>query len=187
MDDVRSSLEEQTDIWNSVTYNIDPTLDPSLRHLVEKILPLATYYMSVDEFIQEHARFEFGTVNHALASAIRVFTNDYLTFMAQLEHQFQTSVTFTLQKLWFYAQDTMQNMKILYDLANAIQSIPVIPQHDGEDDIDAVIEGLQNEEASESIIPEERKGGAILNILSERLIGLSGQVDNSLKGHCFLC
>lgn len=130
--------------------------------------------MSVDAFVDIHARFEYGTVNHALCSAIRVFIKEYLTFMAQLEHQFQTSSSFTLQKLWFFAQDTLQNMKVLHDLAMTIRSIQVIPQSDREDDIDAVIEGLQEEASDDANIPEERKGGAILNILSERLIGLSG-------------
>lgn len=97
--------------------------------------------------------------------------------MAQLEHQFQTSPTFTLQKLWFFAQNTLQNMKVLHDLAMTIRAIQVLkPELEEEDDIDAVIEGLQQQDnASEDAhIPEERKGGAILNILSERLIGLSG-------------
>jgi gamma-tubulin complex component 2 len=150
-------------------------VDPSLKHLVEKILPLATYYMSVDAFVDVYSRFEYGTINHALCSAIRVFLKEYLTFMAQLEHQFQTSPTFTLQKLWFFAQGTLQNMKVLHDLAMTIRAIQITPQNPEEEDIDAVIEGLQQGESNDDVnIPEERKGGAILNILSERLIGLSG-------------
>jgi Gamma tubulin complex component N-terminal len=48
-----------------------PRADPSIRQLVEKLLPIATYYMSVDAFVELHSRFEFGTVSHALCSAIR--------------------------------------------------------------------------------------------------------------------
>lgn len=149
------------------------TVDPSLKHLVEKILPLATYYVSVNDFVEVYSRFEYGTINHALCSAIQVFLKDYLSFIAQLEHQFQTSTTFTLQKLWFYAQDTLRTMKVLHNLSMSIRSIQIPPKNDH--DIDSVIEGLQQEEASDELqIPVERKGGAILNILSERLIGLSG-------------
>lgn len=148
-------------------------IDPSLKHLVEKILPLATYYVSVNDFVEVYSRYEYGTINHALCAAIQVFLKDYLSFIAQLEHQFQTCTTFALQKLWFYAQDTLKIMKVLHDLAMTIRSIQIAPKSD--QDIDAVIEGLQQEEASdEPQVPVERKGGAILNILSERLIGLSG-------------
>lgn len=141
--------------------------------MVEKILPLATYYASVNDFVEVYSRFEYGTINHALCAAIQVFLKEYLSFIAQLEHQFQTSTTFTLQKIWFYAQDTLKIMKVLHDLSITIRSIQIPPKSD--QDIDAVIEGLQQEETSdEPQIPVERKGGAILNILSERLIGLSG-------------
>ncbi|OAC99740.1 hypothetical protein MUCCIDRAFT_127297, partial [Mucor lusitanicus CBS 277.49] len=151
-------------------------VDPSLKHLVEKILPMATYYMSITAFIDQFSRFEYGTINHALCAAMRVYTKEYLTFIAQLEHEFQTSTSFTLQRLWFYAQELLQSMKILHNLAMTIRSIKTSKAaEDDEDDIEAVIEGLQKEESNEEVhISENQKGGAILNILSERLIGLSG-------------
>ncbi|GAA5803659.1 hypothetical protein HPULCUR_009142 [Helicostylum pulchrum] len=186
MDEHTSEFTPDADAWNAIKYDIDPTLDPSLKHLVEKLLPLATYYTSVDAFVNLCSRYEYGTINHALCSGIRVFIKEYLTFMAQLEHQFQTSTRFTLQRLWFYAQSTIQNMKVLHDLAMTIRAIQIPPKNDEEEDFDAVIEGLQKEEASDEIhIPEERKGGAILNILSERLIGLSGD-PNSKKMYTYL-
>lgn len=175
IDDSTASATDDTNVWKTIKYDIDPTLDPSLKHLVEKLLPLATYYISVQAFVELYARYEYGTINHALCSGIRVFLKEYLTFIAQLEHQFQTSTRFTLQRLWFYAQNTLQNMKVLHDLAMTIRSIQIPPKPDEEEDFDAVIEGLQKEEATDEVqIPEEKKGGAILNILSERLIGLSG-------------
>ncbi|KAI8065396.1 gamma-tubulin complex component protein [Gilbertella persicaria] len=179
MEDVQSNYPDlfEHNIWNAITYSIDPTLDPSLKHLVEKMLPLATHYMSIEAFVSQYSRFEYGTVNHALCAGIRVFIKDHLTFVAQLEHAFQTSPEFTLQRLWFYAQDILQSMKIVHDLAMCIRSIKA-NLHESEaqeqDDIDAVIEGLQEENSDEIHIPEKQKGGAILNILSERLIGLSG-------------
>lgn len=183
--------------WDQIIYTIDPTLgnffikpnalsilmtfpavDPSLKHLVEKILPLSTYYSSVEAFVETHARFEYGIVNHALSAAIKTFLKQYTSFIAQLEHQFHTCNTFTLQKVWFYAQDTMHSMKILQNLVTTIRSIQVTIENEesNEDDIEAVIEGLKEEEAngSDRKIPEQQKGGAILNVLAERLIGLSG-------------
>ncbi|KAI9300938.1 gamma-tubulin complex component protein [Cunninghamella echinulata] len=174
MDDLKSI--ESTTTWDNVRYNVDPTLDPSLRHMVEKLLPLATYYMSVDSFVEQFSRFEYGTVNHALCSAIRVFLKEYLNFIALLEHQFQTSNQFTLHRLWFFAQDTLQQMRILHQLTNKIRGLgKKVLNDDEEDDIDAVLEGLKSAEDSENVhIPDKQKGAAILNILSERLIGLSG-------------
>ena len=99
-----------------------------------------------------------------------------MTFIAQLEHGFQTSTSFTLQRLWFNAQELLQSMKILHNLTMTIRSIKSSKTVDeGEDNIEAVIEGLQQEESDGEVqISENQKGGAILNILSERLIGLSG-------------
>ena len=47
------------------------TLDPSLLSLVQRLLPLATYYTAIDSFIELRNSTEFGMVNHALASGIR--------------------------------------------------------------------------------------------------------------------
>ncbi|GAN09739.1 spc97 like protein [Mucor ambiguus] len=178
MEDIHSHYPQQQgeNSWDAMRYIIDPTLDPSLKHLVEKILPLATYYMSISAFIDQFSRFEYGTINHALCAAMRVYTKEYLTFVAQLEHEFQTSTSFTLQRLWFYAQELLQSMKILHNLAMTIRSIKISKAtEDEDDDIEAVIEGLQKDKSNEEVhISENQKGGAILNILSERLIGLSG-------------
>ena len=46
-------------------------VDPSLRDLVERILPLATYYTGITSFIEARSHLDFGLVNHALCAAIR--------------------------------------------------------------------------------------------------------------------
>lgn len=46
-------------------------VDPSLRELVERILPLASYYTSIDAFVEAHSHLDYGLVNHALCAAIR--------------------------------------------------------------------------------------------------------------------
>ena len=51
---------------------IDPPLiDPSLSDLVERILPLATYYTGITSFIELRSHLEYGLVNHALCASIR--------------------------------------------------------------------------------------------------------------------
>jgi gamma-tubulin complex component 2 len=46
-------------------------VDPSLKNLTERILPLATYYTATDAFVKKYYDFEYGFVNHALCGAIR--------------------------------------------------------------------------------------------------------------------
>ena len=48
-----------------------PFTDPSLSDLVERILPLATYYTGITSFIEMRSHLEYGLVNHALCASIR--------------------------------------------------------------------------------------------------------------------
>lgn len=47
------------------------TIDASLRDLVERILPLGTYYTAISSFIEHRSHLDYGLVNHALCAAIR--------------------------------------------------------------------------------------------------------------------
>jgi gamma-tubulin complex component 2 len=51
--------------------SIDYSIDSSLRDLVERILPLGTYYTAILSFIENRSHLEYGLVNHALCAAIR--------------------------------------------------------------------------------------------------------------------
>ncbi|KAI9492777.1 gamma-tubulin complex component protein [Zychaea mexicana] len=169
--------EINTGEWESVRYSIDPTLDPSVRRLVEKMLPLATYYMSISAFVEQHSRYEYGSINHALSAALSSILKDYETFVTQLEYQFQSNNNFTLQQFWFYTQeDTAQQMGILHDLVTTIRQLRYKRKNDDDDDdIEAVLEGLKNaDEGGQVKITDQEKGGPILNILTDRMIGLSG-------------
>ncbi|GAB5586117.1 gamma tubulin complex Spc97/GCP2 subunit Alp4 [Umbelopsis nana] len=177
------TTENEADVsWDDIAYSLDETLDPSIRQLVEKVLPIATYYMSVDAFVELHSRFEFGTVSHALSAAIRSLLKEYLILIAQLEHQFRSSPTFTLQKLWFYVQPTLQTMHSLHTLANRIRAAAIQRPSgdDDENDFEAVLEGLKGIEENKGDIQvsDKQKGGALLTMLAERLIGMSGDPKN---------
>lgn len=50
---------------------VELILDPSLRDVVERILPLGTYYTAISAFIEYRSRLDYGLVNHALCAAIR--------------------------------------------------------------------------------------------------------------------
>ncbi|KAI9438511.1 Spc98 family-domain-containing protein [Lactarius indigo] len=83
-----------------IRFTVSARLDPSLRDLVERVLPLAKYYTAISSFIELRSHLDFGRVNHALCAALRDMLKDYQTLLSQLEHAFNTSPQFTLQKLW---------------------------------------------------------------------------------------
>lgn len=52
-------------------FAVDPGLDPALRDLVGRMLPLATHYCACVAFVEARAHIEFGAVCHALCAAVR--------------------------------------------------------------------------------------------------------------------
>ncbi|KAA1113311.1 hypothetical protein PGT21_027790 [Puccinia graminis f. sp. tritici] len=101
-------------------FSIDNDLDPSLREIVERILPLATYYTSIDAFVAAHSHLDCGLVNHALCASIRDILKDYMTLVVQLEDQFNRSADFTLQRFWFYVHDMLHTLKLLYSFTTEL-------------------------------------------------------------------
>ena len=61
-----------------------PQLDPSLRDLVERIIPLATYYTSISTFVELRSHLDYGLVNHALCAAIRDMLKVSYSFLPAL-------------------------------------------------------------------------------------------------------
>ncbi|KAG9300602.1 hypothetical protein G9A89_005202 [Geosiphon pyriformis] len=150
-------------------YVVDKSLDPSLKDLAERILPLATYYTSIDAFIEIYSTFEYGFVNHALCAAIKELLKEYLVLITQLEHQFRSSPTFTLQKFWFYVHPTLHTMSSIYSLTMEIRDVERDALEAEEDEM-LIVEGF----GKKSAIPEQIKGGGILGILVERLTTMCG-------------
>ncbi|KAI0084948.1 Spc98 family-domain-containing protein [Irpex rosettiformis] len=111
---------EDEDPLQGIRFAVSPSLDPSLRDLVERILPLATYYTGITSFIESRSHLDFGLVNHALCAAMREMLKDYQTLLAQLEYAFNTSSQFTLQKLWFYVHPTLHTLSLLYLLTSEL-------------------------------------------------------------------
>ena len=58
-------------IWSQQSGTDPLFLDPSLSDLVERILPLSTYYTGITSFIELRSHLEYGLVNHALCASIR--------------------------------------------------------------------------------------------------------------------
>ncbi|XP_072881798.1 gamma-tubulin complex component 2 [Hemitrygon akajei] len=105
---------------HSRCFTVDPTLDMSVKELVNRILPIAASYSSVTRFIEDKSSFEYGQVNHALAAAMRTLVKEYMILVTQLEH-LQRQGLLSLQKLWFYVQPTIRTMEILASIATSVE------------------------------------------------------------------
>ncbi|RDB26745.1 Spindle pole body component alp4 [Hypsizygus marmoreus] len=107
---------EDDDPLQGIRFVVAASLDTSLRDLVERILPLGTYYTAISSFIELRSHLDYGLVNHALCAAIRDMLKDYQTLLSQLEYAFTSSATFSLQKLWFYVHPTVHTLSLIYQL-----------------------------------------------------------------------
>lgn len=97
-------------VWSVNTSRFD--VDPALKALAKRVLPLCGHYQMVSEFINQRSRFEYGRVAHALAAAMRKLVGEYNVLVAQLEFQMDKG-ELSLQKTWFYLQPAMKSMAIL--------------------------------------------------------------------------
>ncbi|KAH9855480.1 Spc98 family-domain-containing protein [Lenzites betulinus] len=186
---------EDEDPLNGLRFVVASSLDPSLRDLAERILPLATYYTAISAFIESRSHIDFGLVNQALCASMRDMLKDYQTLLSQLEHAFNSSAQFTLQKLWFYVHPTLHTLSLLYllitDLATADDPTAELSSSDGSDaEEDARNEALGLGGATlKAVLSEIKttglgvnggasgiavKGGEVLAILHDRMQSMSG-------------
>ncbi|PIK61694.1 putative gamma-tubulin complex component 2 [Apostichopus japonicus] len=98
---------------------VDPSLDPSLRELANRVIPICTNYSTIVHFTEDKSSFEYGMVNHALCGAMKTLLKEYNVLIAQLENQYKQG-NLPLQKLWFYVQPCMHTMDILSSIATGI-------------------------------------------------------------------
>ncbi|CAG8631276.1 3384_t:CDS:10 [Acaulospora morrowiae] len=148
-------------------FSVDRTLDPSLKDLTERILPLATYYITIDSFVEKYSGFEYGFINHALCAAMRGLLKEYIVLITQLEHQFRSTPSFTLQKFWLYVHPTLHTMSNLHLL--------IMDINEASDAIDyseiLMVEDFHKNDT------QQIKGGALLGILVDRMTTMSGDPD----------
>ncbi|KAH8830235.1 Spc98 family-domain-containing protein [Flagelloscypha sp. PMI_526] len=159
---------EDDDPLEGIKFVVSPHLDPSLRDLVERILPLGTYYTAISAFVEQRSHLEFGLVNHALCASIRDMLKDYQTLLSQLEHAFNTSTTFSLQKLWFYIHPTTHTLALIYTLTLELSTAVAAP------DVD---DGGSTSSSSEFDAEEEARNEA-LGLGGAKLKAVLSQIDN---------
>ncbi|CAH8642508.1 unnamed protein product [Schistosoma margrebowiei] len=102
-------------------FKVDEKMTPSLSDTVNKILPLCSDYSTVARFIGEKSTFEYGTVNQALACAMRGLLKDYLILLCQLEYQHKIG-QLGIVKLHFFLQETATAFNHLTRLVNNINT-----------------------------------------------------------------
>lgn len=130
------------------------------------------------------------------AKGFSLYLQDYQTLLAQLEHAFNTSPTFSLQKLWFYVHPTVHTLSLIYQLTLELATAddPSNDLSDSGSDSEDSEEAARNEAlglggakfkamlsemgkgstdlAGGSGIPV--KGGEVLTIIYERMQNMSG-------------
>ncbi|EJD07888.1 gamma-tubulin complex, DGRIP84/SPC97 component [Fomitiporia mediterranea MF3/22] len=187
--------QEDEDPNHGLRFVVAPSLDPSLRDLVERVLPLATYYTAITTFIQDRSHLEYGLVNHALCAAIRDMLKDYHTLLSQLEHAFQHSPSFSLQKLWFYVHPTLHTLSLIHGLISEIVDAEEPPESGSDSDeseedpeeqarnealglggakFKALVSEMKKSTGGSGVPAGPAKGGEVLSILHERMQRMSG-------------
>ncbi|KAG6828440.1 hypothetical protein H0H92_007967 [Tricholoma furcatifolium] len=166
-------------------------LDTSLRDLVERILPLGTYYTAISSFIELRSHLDFGL--------------DYQTLLSQLEYAFNTSPDFSLQKLWFYVHPTIHTLSLLYQLvlelgsaddsSNDLSSDESPSTSDAEEEarnealglggakLKAVLSEINKDVGDHGASGIPVRGGEVITIIYERMQNMSGDpTANALYG-----
>ncbi len=159
----------EDDPLQGVRFTVAPSLDSSLQDLVERILPLGTYYTAISSFIEHRSDLDYGLVNHALCAAIRDMLKDYQTLLSQLEHAFNFSPQFSLQKLWFYVHPTIHTLSLLYQLVIELGSA---------DDPSAELSSSSSDQSSE-LDPEEEARNEALGIGGAKLKAVMSEMDKN--------
>ncbi|KAF1970098.1 spindle pole body component 97 [Bimuria novae-zelandiae CBS 107.79] len=162
-------------------FRILPGLDPSLRDLTKSMLKMATHYIAVEACVQVLGREEYGAVNHSLCAAIRRLLRDYLTLMAQLEHQMLTNETFTLHVLNLHTKQTSHMLFQLFttsiELLKANGILEDDKEDESEDDTDnfeAILESVREGGNAHFATKKICRGGSVLGLVTRRLASMSG-------------
>lgn len=170
---------EEKDRLVGPQFRIMPGLDPSLRDLTRSMLKTATHYIAVDACVEVLSREEYGAVNHALCAAVRRLLKDYLTLIAQLEHQLLTNESFTLHVLNLHTKQTSHMLFQLYttgtELLKANNLLEDDKDEDSGDDVSNDFENiLESLREGGNVVKKLCKGGSVLGLITKRLSSMSG-------------
>lgn len=169
-DPVEEDEDEPEEVWKDVEFLVDETLDPTLMDMITRTLPLARDYMLVNRFVESHARFEFGRVNHALCGGIRGLLKEYLLLITQLETLHTTTPNFSLQKMWYYIHPTLHTMSSLCGLVADIRVAEEVAVEDDDEFLRVIAKSEDRAYKGRKI----RCGGVLLGVIWDRMATLGG-------------
>lgn len=186
-----SPLDDNNEpLLRGATFVCEPTMAHHFQDIVNRILPLATHYIAINHFIESRSELGFGLVNHALCAAVRQMMHDYTTLVCQLENAFNTDECFSLQKMVFYVNPTIQSLFYIYMLAAELGTVDDTTHSESSSDeeetpeeqarnealgIDSKkLQSVTNTRATTSTCDIPIKGGEVLTIIYSRLRDMSG-------------
>ncbi|KIK01193.1 hypothetical protein K443DRAFT_678657 [Laccaria amethystina LaAM-08-1] len=172
---------EDDDPLQGIRFVVSPSLDSSLRDLVERVLPLGMYYTAVFAFVEHRSHLDYGLVNHALCAAIRDMLKDYQTLLSQLEHAFNTSPQFSLQKLWFYVHPTIHTLSLIYHLILELATADD-PAADGSSSSSSSSDDEEEAARNEALGLGGAKLKAVLSEINKKDTDVTGSSGISVKG-----
>ncbi|GAA6013257.1 hypothetical protein JCM10207_000834 [Rhodosporidiobolus poonsookiae] len=189
--------EDEFERLQGAQFVIDKGLDPWITSVVARFLPLATYYTGITAFMEQYSILEHGVINHALCAAIREMLRDYLVLLAQLEEQFTSSSSFTLQRFWLLLHPALNTLSLIHSLTTDLVALSLPPLGDDastEDELSDDDDDFGGGEAMAGILAEMKaasaaarpadpsagwragpaKGGEVLHVLFDKLERTSG-------------
>jgi len=98
----------------------ESSLDSSLVYLCERILPICGKFVYCDRWCKLRYRYEFGSVSHALASAVNLLLKEYLIGVGQMESEMRQN-KLSLQKLHLHVQPSLRTMTILVNFLQELK------------------------------------------------------------------
>lgn len=105
-----------------VSFNIDPSIDKSLRALVHRTLPVCEHYSTVVSFIEARETAGAGRVNQALVAALELLLQDYRVLVCQLETSWRQD-QLSLHQLWYQLQASRHILELLAGLARQVGAV----------------------------------------------------------------
>lgn len=130
--------------------------DQTLKMMIERMLPICSYYSYVQHYADVHNRYEYGVVNHAFCNAIQKILKDYLLLVSHLEQQFRYKHALTLNRAWWYIQPALQTMECLHKICK-----------------------LANEKLYDKVPP----GGLLLNVIYDTMTKEGNSKNRALYSH----
>ncbi|XP_062542171.1 gamma-tubulin complex component 2 homolog isoform X2 [Armigeres subalbatus] len=103
-----------------VEFEVSDQIEESLRDIVREILPLASHYSQVQDFITASSSLESGQVLQALRAALQAIIKDYYLSITQLEDLFLKQ-QLTFHKLLYFLRPVFHTMEVLAETVTAIR------------------------------------------------------------------